>query len=186
MSGSYTTGTEGRRLWPSSLQRQKRLGNQVDHTKTNPRAGPYQSLLYPGSHTPGTLRSWANNLEISIASRHSHLTPYKIRHNHWLSRASDNMHSRAGIHHITAWHNDSTMRTRINIVITLTPDKLAWWGLGSSQEIQSTENPDAQYQSRSPFPGALHPSEKWSKATPASTVWRGRMTPVSRHCSHVY
>jgi hypothetical protein len=63
-------------------------------------------------------------------------------------------HLRVGIHPIATWHSDTTTRwARINVMITMTQDRLAWRGRSSPKEIQSAKDPDGQCQNGSPFPG---------------------------------
>jgi hypothetical protein len=75
--------------------------------------------------TPGGPRYRASGLRDGILGLCGHLMSDKTRCNHGLPRVSDNRHSRAEIHPIAAWHSDSTTRTLINVMITLTSDKLA-------------------------------------------------------------
>jgi hypothetical protein len=50
---------------------------------------------------------------------------------------------------------ESGSTTHINIMITLTQDRLTRRGLASPQEIRSTKDPDGQHHNGSPFPGTL-------------------------------
>jgi hypothetical protein len=127
----------------------------------------------------------ANDSRANLLGRCGHLMSDKTRRNHWLPRVPGNRQTRAAIHPVATWSSDSTKRTHINVMITLTPDKLAWWGWDSSQEIRYARDPDGQHQNGSLFPGVLHLQKRWSKTTPTSIVrWDGT-TSVSRHCSHV-
>jgi hypothetical protein len=112
LSRSCTLGSEGRRLWPNKSRYDpvpsngKRLGNQVCHTRPNPRARsvpvPFlpqlNAHLGPWVASLGSLQSWANDPKTGILGQHNHLMPNRIRHDYWLKRAPDNRHSRANIH----------------------------------------------------------------------------------------
>jgi hypothetical protein len=189
--GSCISGIDDRRLWlnksgydpvPSSG---KWLGIQVCRTRANLQAGPVpvpflpRLNTHPGPWVPssGSLQFWTSDLEDDILGQHDHLILDKTRHNHKLPRTSDSRHWRADIHPITAWHSDSTIRIRINIMISLTSDKLIQWGRGSPQKIRSTRDPDNQHQNGSPFLRALQrlppppPPERRSKTTLTSILW---------------
>jgi hypothetical protein len=54
------------------------------------------------------------------------------------------------------------LRTRRQVMITLTPDRLARRGRGSPQEIRSIRDLDSQCQDESPFSGVLHLTQEGS------------------------
>jgi hypothetical protein len=105
---------------------------------------------------PRSLRSRTSNLRGDALGRRGHLMLEETRCNHLLPHAHGNRHSRAGICPVMTWQSSSTTKwTHINVMITLTQDRLTWWGQGYPQEIRSTKDPDGQHQSESPFLGAL-------------------------------
>jgi hypothetical protein len=102
------------------------------------------------AHLDDSERAQASSPWTCILKQCGHLRPDKTRCNHLLPHGPDTRHSRAGNHPFTA-------RKHINVMITLTTDKLARWGWGSPPEIRSAKDPDGQHWDGSPFPRALHP-----------------------------
>jgi hypothetical protein len=104
----------------------------------------------PGSHV-GSLRSGAGDPRAGVLGLRGHLMRDKTWCNHQLPHAPSNRHSRADIYLVAAWHSDSAMRTCINIMITLTQDRLVQRVRGSPQVIRSTKDLGGQRQDGTPF-----------------------------------
>jgi hypothetical protein len=122
----------------------------------------------PGNHALRYPIYRASGLGAQVFEWRGHLIPDKTRHNHRCPHTPSNRHSSTRIYPVTAWHSNSTTRTRIIGMIILTLDKLTRWGRGSPQMIMSTRDPDGKHHGRSPVPGATTPppqgKEVWGHA----------------------
>jgi hypothetical protein len=121
---------------------------------------PTQHMLGHLVTMPGGSRYRESDLRARILGERGHLMLDKTGCNLWHLRTPGDQHSSNGTRPITAWHSNSTERTRIIAMITLTLEKLALVKAGFSTKDSVHQGPGQLTQKKIAHPGGLAPPRK--------------------------
>jgi hypothetical protein len=113
-----------------------------------------------GCHARGVLSTRKVAWEPRVFEKQVHLMPGMTRRNHRHPRVPGNRLSSTGTHPIAAWHSNSTTRTLIITMATLTSDKLTTIMAGFSMKGPIHQVPGRSTPKQIICPGGFAPRRK--------------------------